>query len=121
MAQILIIDDDPKVRLMLRTLFESQGYAVVEAANGKDGIRCYREARADLVITDLVMPEKEGIETILELKREFPGIQIIAMSGGGKFQHKGYLDMAAQLGAVDTFEKPIPRQTLLTTVRALIG
>ena len=121
MPHILIIDDEPKVRLMLRKLFESQGYTVTEAADGNEGIKQYRADPADLIITDLIMPDKEGMETIVELKKDFPDIKIIAMSGGGKFRHTGYLDVAKRLGALQTFEKPIRRKELLDAVSQIVG
>lgn len=121
MKHILIIDDEPKIRLLLRKMFESQGYKVTEASNGNEGIALFHTDPADLILTDLVMPEKEGIETIVELKRENPDIKIIAMSGGGRFNHAGYLDIAKRLGADQSLEKPIARDTLLKAVRALIG
>ncbi len=121
MAHILIIDDESKVRLLLRKMFESRGYTVSEAADGNEGIALYRQKPADLIITDLIMPEKEGIETIIELKREYSDIKIIAMSGGGRLQHTGYLEVAKRLGAAFTFEKPIRREDLLQAVKQLIG
>jgi len=121
MAHILIIDDESKVRLLLRKLFESRGYTVSEASNGNEGIRQYQQKPADLIITDLIMPEKEGIETIVELKKKYPDIKIIAMSGGGKFQHSGYLDVAKRLGAECTFEKPIRREELLAAIKQMVG
>jgi len=90
---------------------------VVEAADGNEGLRLLRAQSADLVVTDLVMPEKEGLETIMELKRRFPGIKIIAMSGGGHNQPCTYLDLARKLGAGHALEKPIDRQAFLDAVR----
>ena len=121
MARILIIDDDVQILDMLRQTLELKGYEVVDATNGKEGIRLYRENPADLIITDIVMPEKEGIETIIELKRNFPDVKIIAISGGGRITPEGYLSMAKRLGANRTFEKPVERDELLAAVRELIG
>jgi len=84
MARILVIDDDIQILEMLGQTLEREGYEVVDALDGKEGMRLYREAPTDLVITDIVMPEKEGVETIMELKRDFPDVKIIAMSGGGQ-------------------------------------
>jgi len=83
MARILLIDDDAPVRRTLRKMLERQGYEVEEAPDGKAGLTLYQENPADLIITDLIMPEMEGIETIMELRRRFPDVKIIAMSGGG--------------------------------------
>jgi len=121
MARILIIDDDVQILDMLRQTLECEGYEVVDATNGKEGIRLYRENPADLIITDIIMPEKEGIETIIELKRNFPDVKIIAISGGGRITPEGYLSMAKRLGANRTFEKPVERDELLAAVRELIG
>lgn len=117
MAHILVIDDESPIRLMLRMILESEGHTVTEACDGAEGINCYREKQADLIITDIIMPEKEGIETIITLKKEYPSIKIIAMSGGGKNNPDGYLKSAKLLGAVETFEKPIRRDALLTAIR----
>ena len=117
MARILIIDDDVQVLDMLGQTFEQEGYEVIIAANGKEGIRLYREDPADLIITDLIMPEKEGIETIRELKRDFPDVKIIAISGGGRLDPEGYLHTAKMLGANRTFTKPVKREELLKAVK----
>ncbi len=120
MAHILIIDDEHQIRLMLRKLFESEGYKVTVASDGNEGIRRYHENPVDLIITDLIMPEKEGIETIWELKNKYPDVKIIAMSGGGKVKPEGYLHLAEQLGAIQTFSKPIRKEELLVAVKGLI-
>jgi CheY-like chemotaxis protein len=120
MTHILIIDDEQPIRLMLRKLFESEGYTVTEASNGMEGIESYRENPANLIITDLLMPEKEGLETIIELKKKNPAIKIIAMSGGGRNKPDKYLHMAKQLGAMQTFEKPIRKGELLRAIKNLI-
>ena len=121
MARIVIMDDDVQVLDMLSQTLEQEGYEVVEAANGKEGVRLYREDPADLIITDLIMPEKEGIETIVELKRDFPDVKIIAISGGGQLDPEEYLLMAKKLGAECTFAKPVKREELLKAVSELIG
>ena len=120
-GQVLVIDDEPQVRSMLKQLLEKQGYEVNEACDGKEGIRLYRESPTDLIITDLVMPEKEGIEMIMGLKRDFPDVKIIAISGGGRTESESYLQMAKQLGAVRIFSKPIDREGLLKAVGELLS
>ncbi|MFA6009338.1 MAG: response regulator [Desulfobacteraceae bacterium] len=117
MAHILVIDDESPIRLMLRMLLESEGYTVTEACDGTEGIKCYRENPADLIITDIIMPEKEGIETIMTLRKENPSIKIIAMSGGGKNNADGYLKTAKLLGALETLKKPIRKDVLLAVIR----
>ncbi len=121
MASILIIDDEPQVRLMLRMKLEDHGYEVKDADDGSTGLRLYREDPTDLIITDLIMPEKEGIETISQVKSEFPDVKIIAISGGGRFGPEGYLDIAKGIGAERTFSKPIELTELLKAVEELIG
>ena len=121
MASILIIDDDPQILVMLGQILEREGYEVVEASNGKEGLKLYRENPTDLVITDLIMPEKEGIETIMELRRNFQDVKIIAISGGGQIDAEQYLSMAQKLGVEKTFAKPVVRAELLKVLRGLFN
>lgn len=116
MEHILIIDDEAPIRSMIRLILERAGYAVAEAADGIEGIQRFREKPADLIITDLIMPNKDGIGMILELKKEFSAVKIIAMSGGGLNRPEGYLRGAKKLGAAHTLSKPISRQELLRAV-----
>jgi len=120
MAKILIIDDDPDVLTMLREMLEREGYEVVAANDGEKGVKCYRDNSTDLIITDIIMPEKEGIETILDLRKEFPDIKIIAISGGGRINATDHLKLAKHIGAQYTFSKPFERKELLRAVRDLI-
>jgi len=120
MPLILIIDDDNQLRGMLRQTLELAGYDVLDAPNGKEGIKLYRQDPADLVITDLIMPEKEGIETIMDLKRDFSDVKIIAISGGGRIDAEEYLHMAEKLGAQRTLTKPFELKELLEAVRELL-
>jgi YesN/AraC family two-component response regulator len=117
MQRILIIDDESQIRSMLRLILERDGYAVSEAPDGVEGIRNFRETPADLIITDLIMPNKDGIGMIIELKKEFPAVKIIAMSGGGLNRPEGYLRGAQKLGAAFTLSKPINRHDLLRAVK----
>jgi CheY-like chemotaxis protein len=121
MSSVLVIDDDHEVREMLRKMLERVGYEVVDASNGKEAIKLYRREPKDLIITDLVMPEKEGIETIIELRHDYPDVKIIAISGGGRDGPKNYLNMAASLGAHYTFAKPFDRGELLQAVEELLN
>ena len=120
MERILIIDDDDQFLAMLRKMLERNGYKIVEASDGKEGIRLYRENLTDLIITDIIMPEKEGIEIIMELRRDFPDVKIIAISGGGCIGPEDYLHMAMMLGAKRTLTKPIERDELIKVVRELM-
>jgi len=121
MAHILVIEDDPLVRSMLKLLFEREGYQVSLAAEGDEALRRFQEAPADLIVTDIIMPGKEGIETIIEFRKRHPLVQIIAISGGGRIGPDNYLKMAESLGAARTFSKPLQRQRLMAAVQELIG
>src|SRR3989442_12400990 len=121
MTRILIIDDEAPVRDLLRQMLEKEGYEVVEAREGDIGIRLFCENPADLIITDILMPEKEGIETILELRKVFPQVKIIAISGGGRMRNLDGLPVAKAFGAVCTLAKPFERKELLEAVRAVLA
>jgi CheY-like chemotaxis protein len=120
MARILIIDDEPIIRDVLIETLEREGYETVVASDGNDGIKIHQENPADLIITDLIMPEKEGIETIMELRRDSQDVKIIAMSGGGKIDPNTYLQIAKTVGAVKTLAKPIRIDELLKTVQEVL-
>jgi len=120
MARILIIDDEPQIRSMLKLMLEREGYEVVEAPDGVEGIKVYRQNPADLIITDLIMPNKDGIGMIIDLKKEFPDVNIIAMSGGGLNKPDGYLKGAKKLGAACTLTKPIDREEMLKAVNDIL-
>ena len=120
MARVLVIDDDEQVLDMLYESLTREGYDVLRASNGEEGMRLYREDSVDLIITDLIMPEKEGIETIIELRQDFPDVKIIAISGGGRIGTKDYLKMAEIFGVQRTFTKPVAREQLLDAIRELI-
>lgn len=120
MALILIIDDEPQIRSMLKLMLERDGYEVAEAPDGREGIKIHRQNPADLIITDLIMPNKDGIGMIIELKKEFPDVKIIAMSGGGLNKPEGYLKGAKKLGAACTLTKPIDRDQLLRAIKDVL-
>jgi DNA-binding response OmpR family regulator len=119
--KILIIDDDEQMRILLRQVMEWSGYEVVEAADGREGMLRQRKERADLVITDLIMPEQEGLETITGLKKEYPKLRIIAISGGGRIGPDAYLPAAQELGADRVFSKPFDVRELANTVKELLA
>ena len=101
MPKILLVDDDDSFRKMLRLTLTKMGYDVVEARDGKEALVLHHQLSPDLVLTDLIMPEKEGLETIEELRRVYPGIKIIAMSGGGRLSATNYLKVAKLMGRED--------------------
>ena len=105
---------------MLKQTFERAGYDVATADNGRIGIELYDKKPFDVVITDLIMPDMEGIETISILRKKNPEIKVIAISGGGRNSPDDYLHLAGKLGAAHTFAKPVDRKKLLNAVGALI-
>lgn len=115
MKQILVVDDDAQIRSMLRTALEDEGYNVLEARDGKEAISHLIGLTIELVITDIVMPEKEGLETIMEMRRDSPDIKIIAISG-----LKQYLDIAKVLGADYVYSKPFSILHLVDKVNELL-
>ena len=121
MARILAIDDEANIRDLLSIVLSEAGHEVVTACDGQDGLRRAAVQPFDLVITDIVMPEKEGIETIQELRQKSAGVKIIAISGGGRISPEEYLDWARRFGVHCTFTKPIDRDDLLRTVAGLTG
>ena len=121
MKRILVIDDHTALRQMLRRILEREGYEVVEAADGKEGVELYRQVPADLIITDVVMPEKDGVEIIRELKRDFLDVRVIAISGGSRTLDAQYCLAAMKaLGALHVLTKPFGRKELLEAVHELL-
>ena len=116
MANLLIIDDEELVRLTLRQMLEEAGHAVAEAADGAEGITLYKECSADLVVTDIIMPNKEGIETIMELRNHDPAVKIIAISGGGRLRNLDFLNVAGKFGATRMLAKPFEDEEFLEAV-----
>ncbi len=119
MTQILIADDDKFSRSMLRAMLENKKYHIEEADDGEIALNMLRKNPADIVITDIVMPNKEGIETITQIRKEFPHIKIIAISGGGRLGPKNYLKLAKRFGADYVFNKPIDQSELLGSIEKL--
>jgi len=121
MARILVIDDTAVVRAMIRRWLELEGHEVVEASDGDVGIQLFREQPADLVITDLIMPTKQGIEVIQELREEFPEVKIIAISAGGQLEQEEQLKQAEQFGASRTFKKTSNWKEIIQVVEELLS
>jgi DNA-binding NtrC family response regulator len=105
-ARVLIIDDEDYVRMTLSQALEDEGHTVLLASNGLDGLSVYAEGKPDLVITDVLMPDKEGLETIIELRKIEPDVKVIVISGGGRVNNIDFLDMAKKFGATATLKKP---------------
>ena len=120
MAQILIIDDDKSLRDMLRTALELDGHDVEDVSDGFAAIKQYGQKPADLIITDIIMPGKDGIEIIFELHQANPDIKIIALSGGGRIEATSYLGMAEKFGAACTFIKPFDYDDLMNVIGELL-
>jgi CheY-like chemotaxis protein len=119
MPHILIVDDEEQIREVLRTVLERVGYTVDEAENGHIAIDFCHSHEIDLVVTDIIMPEKGGIDTIMDLRKDFPEIKIIAISGGGMCGDVSYLDMAIGVGADKAIGKPFVLDEFLESVREL--
>lgn len=119
--RILLIDDEAPVLHTLQLLLEESGYAVTVARNGKDGVAAFRAGRPDLVLTDIIMPDQEGIETIMQIRRDCPDARIIAMSGGGRIGNSDFLAIASALGADATIAKPFEVDDLLILVQRTLA
>lgn len=120
MASILVIDDESEVRYAIRAVLEDSGHSVDEAATGTSGLAALNKQSYDLVICDIIMPETEGIETIVEIRRHRPDQRVIAMSGGGRIKKEDYLAVAASVGATHTISKPFDAETLISIVHAVL-
>lgn len=118
MSKILVVDDDVQMRTMISQMLEREGYTISTAGNGKEALTRYRQGHNDLVVLDILMPEMDGIEATMQLKREFPGIRILAMSGGRRALSPQFnLDSAMVLGVQGTLAKPFTREQLLRAVK----
>jgi CheY-like chemotaxis protein len=120
-ARILVIDDDPVVRGMLVEMLRREGYDVDEAEDGRQGMKRFHEHPAALVITDVVMPEQEGLETLMQLRHSGQPVKVVAISGGGRVGPDAYLNSARTLGADAILAKPFGREELLEVVTKLLA
>jgi DNA-binding response OmpR family regulator len=120
MNKILLIDDDNHFREMFSELLKRNNYEVIETNDGRNALPLYENNQPDLVITDIIMPDKEGIETILDLKKKHPSAKIIAISGGGRTNAMDNLRSARLLGANLSFEKPFDHKEILNSIEALL-
>lgn len=121
MARILIIDDDASVRLTLRSTLEAVGHVVTEAADGSEGIEQFIAESSELVITDILMPNKEGLETIMNLRKIKRNLRIVAISGGGRIKAVDFLEAAKDLGADAVLKKPFHMADLLNVVDSCLA
>ncbi|MCG5241657.1 response regulator transcription factor [Azospirillum doebereinerae] len=121
MARVLIIDDDDVARMMLLRALTRGGHEATGARDGVEGVALFRESPADLVITDIFMPNQEGLATIMELRRSAPSLKIIAISGGGARASLDVLSVAEALGAQKTLRKPFTPSEVMDAVRSVLG
>lgn len=121
MATILIIDDQPEILRVLRRVLELHGHVVAEASDGRTALRHFAGRPADVVITDIYMPEMNGIEFIMRVKEAFPEARIVAMSGGGGLAKEDVLGAAQRLGADAILQKPFTVEQVKETVEGVLG
>lgn len=119
MPSILVVDDEEQIRQLIRETLEQAGFHVTEACDGKEALRQYRLAPADVVVMDILMPDQDGLETTATLRREFPKVKVIAITGGSDMIGiLNFLDVAKMLGAHRTLQKPFEMKTLIETIQA---
>lgn len=120
MARVLVIDDDPRLREVIAALLREAGHQVDQAADGREGLERFTAAPAEVVLCDIIMPGREGLATIRQLREQAPGVPIVAMSGGGWASPEDYLTLAREMGASLTLHKPFARRELLAAVGAAL-
>ena len=120
MAKILLVEDDELVRDMLTQVLQRASHQVIGAANGEEATDYLQSEKPDIMVTDIIMPKKSGITLISEVKNRHPDMEIIAISGGGRLDPTGYLDLSESLGASVSFEKPIDNTALLMAIDLLL-
>jgi DNA-binding response OmpR family regulator len=121
MCKVLLIDDDAAMRAMISRMVGAAGHEVVEAANGVAGLELFRDHRPELVITDILMPQKDGLETVREIRQIDPTVRIIAISGGGAGGYTNFLRIAQSFGATETLQKPFRQAELLAKIEGLMS
>ena len=120
-TRVLVVDDDAGVRNFLRMLLELEGYEVATVGNGIEALEVQRSDPAAVVLTDIFMPDADGMETIVQLREEFPQTKIIVMSGGGSYRGADYLALAREIGAAKSLKKPFAPQDLIDAMREVAG
>lgn len=121
MTRILVIDDEELARFTIREILETADFEVDEAENGRVGVDKQKATPFDLIITDIIMPEKEGVETIIDLKQDFPDLKIIAISGGGRTRNLDFLKLSERFGAAKILAKPFTEGQLLEAVNDVLA
>jgi DNA-binding response OmpR family regulator len=121
MARILVIEDEELARWTIRDILEAEGYQVAEAADGEEGLALQKARPADLVVTDIIMPNKDGVATIIEMRKAFPTLPIIAVSGGGRTKNLDFLRFAEEFGANRVLVKPFPAEALVAAIRTCLA
>ena len=121
MANILIVDDDPTIQLIAGELLKAEGHAVVHAGDGVEALKALIAIPADLVVLDMLMPNMDGLETIIEMRKSHPGVKILAISSGGPMGPHDLLRTAKLFGADDTLVKPLTFSTFGATVERLLS
>lgn len=122
MVTILVVDDELAVREMVAAMVEPSGHAVIMAGNGDEALAVCGESPVDLIITDIVMPKKNGIDLIMAVKKQFPQLPVIAISGGGGLEGRyDYLEIAKLVGANNILRKPFPMELLRSTIDNIIN
>lgn len=121
MARILIIDDEPSILIMIKKMLEREGHQVDTAENGREGTELFEINKHDLIITDIIMPQKEGLEIILDLRKRHPKLKIVAISGGGRIGPEGYLPSAKLFGADMVFQKPLIKNDFIEAITRLLS
>jgi two-component system response regulator (stage 0 sporulation protein F) len=120
MAKILLVEDDDLVRDMLAQVLQRASHEVISATNGDEATELLKTIEPDIMVTDIIMPKKSGITLISEVKNKHPNMEIIAISGGGRLDPTGYLDLSESIGATVSFEKPVDKAALLMAIDLLL-
>ncbi len=121
MSTIMVIDDDPSILTMIEEVLIDEKYMVVKAESGEKAIALLPDARVDLIITDILMPNIDGMEVISKVKGHYPNVKVIAMSGGGRIGPQSYLPLAELIGADSVLDKPFPIELLVSQVGELLS